>query len=119
MTFPRVLIAMTALILVAVLHEAGARYDFLRLPPIVQTKTTTTVNGVPVHQALSGELTSAQELFRQRLAPLAVAPTASRVLYPSSPPLTSGLVPPSPDGTTQPSPTPQDPSTQRAQLATR
>ena len=93
MTFPRVVIAMIVLIVLALLHEVGTRHDFSHLRPIIQVKSTTTVNGVRVYQSVSDRLADVRSTLPFRLGPFpewatsplaTLSPFASRSLLQSA-----------------------------------
>ena len=70
MAFPRVVIAMILLVALSLLHEVGTRHDFAHLRPVIQTKLTTTLNGVPVYQSMSDRLADVRVELPYRLGPL-------------------------------------------------
>jgi hypothetical protein len=79
-TFPRVISVMLVLIALALLHAVGVRHDFSRLAPISQAKSTAAVNGVPVYQSVSDQVSDVHSSLPYRLAPLselADSPTAT------------------------------------------
>ena len=102
MTFPRVVIAMIVLTALTLLREVGTRHDFSHLPPVIQAKWTTTVNGVPVYQSVSNQLADVRNALPYRLTPLAElasSPTATLFPLPSRPLLqTASLTPPASPG---------------------
>ena len=100
MTFSHVVIAMIMLVALSLLHEVGIRHDFSHLRPIIQTTSTTTLNGVPVYQSISDRLADVRAELPYRLGPLpeladsplaTLSPLAGRSLLQSA-----ALTPPAP-----------------------